>query len=66
LKGLAKDGLASDAGTPRKFSDLVLFVCLSNSRMVGFQKIAEPIFNFFAKAAIKKGRLNKLMQKYCK
>jgi len=33
--------------------------------MVGFQKIAEPIFNFFAKAAIKKGHLNELIQKYC-
>jgi len=43
----------------------VLFVSLSNSRMVGFQKIAEPIFNFFAKAAIKKGHLNELIQKYC-
>lgn len=66
LKGLAKDGLASDAGTPRKFSDLVVFVYLSNSRMVGFQKLAEPVFNFFAKAAIKKGHLNELVQKYCK
>ena len=65
LKGLAKDGLASDAGTPRKFSDLVLFVYLSNSRMVGFQKIAEPIFNFFAKVAIKNGHLNELIQEYC-
>jgi quercetin dioxygenase-like cupin family protein len=66
LKGLAKDGLASATGTPRKFSDLVLFVFLSNSRMVGIQKIAEPIFNFFAEAAIKKGHLNELIQKYCK
>ena len=66
LKGLAKDGLANGAGTPGKFSDLVLFVYLSNSRMVGFQKIAGPVFNFFAKAAIKNGHLNKLIQKYCK
>ena len=66
LKGLAKDGLASKAGTPKKFSDLVLFVHLSNSRMVGFQKIAEPVFDFFAKRAIKKGRLNELIQHYCK
>ncbi|MDQ6889107.1 MAG: cupin domain-containing protein [Bacteroidota bacterium] len=66
LKGLAKDGLASDAGTPRKFSDLALFIYLNNSRLVGFQKLAEPIFNFFAKAAIKKGHLNKLTKKYCK
>jgi quercetin dioxygenase-like cupin family protein len=66
LKGLAKDGLASDAGTPRKFTDLVLFVYLSNSRMIGFQKIAEPVFDFFAKAAIRKGRLSKLIESYCK
>ena len=66
LKGLAQDGLSNDAGTPRKFSDLVVFVYLSNSRMVGFQKIAEPVFNFFAKAAIKNGHLNELIQKNCK
>ena len=66
LKGLANDGLASDAGTPRKFSDLALFVYLNNSRLVGFQKLAEPIFNYVAKASIKKGHLNELIQKYCK
>ena len=66
LKGLSNDGLATAAGTPRKFSDLVLFVHLSNSRMVGFQKMAEPVFNFFIRAAIKKGHLNKLILKYCK
>nr|WP_315421075.1 cupin domain-containing protein [uncultured Pedobacter sp.] len=46
LKRLANDGLSNRAGTPKKFSDLVLFVYLSNSRMAGFQKIAEPVFNF--------------------
>jgi quercetin dioxygenase-like cupin family protein len=66
LKGLAKDGLASASGTPKKFSDLALFVYLNNSRMVGFQKIAEPIFNYVAQTAIKKGRLKELELKYCK
>lgn len=66
LKGLAKDGMAGTAGTPKKLSDLALFVYLNNSRMVGFQKIAEPIFNYVAKAAIKRGRLNELILKYCK
>ncbi len=65
LKGLANDGLASNAGTPRRFSDLVVFIYLSNSRMIGIQKIAEPIFDFFAKAAIKRGHLNALIRKYC-
>ena len=64
LKGLANDGLATQAGTPKKFTDLCLFVYLSNSRMAGFQKFAEPVFSYFAKAAIKKGQLNMLIQKY--
>lgn len=66
LKGLATDGLASAAGTPKRFSDLALFVFLNNSRMVGFQKVAEPIFNYVAQTAIKKGRLNELIEQYCK
>jgi quercetin dioxygenase-like cupin family protein len=65
LKGLAKDCLASAAGTPRRFSDLALFVYLNNSKMVGIQKIAEPLFNWIAKTAIKKGRLDDLLKKYC-
>ena len=65
-KGLANDGLASVAGTPKKFMDLVLFVYLNNSRMIGLQKIAEPIFNYFARKAIKNGRLDELKLKYCK
>jgi quercetin dioxygenase-like cupin family protein len=64
LKGLAKNSLASAAGTPRKFTDLVLFIYLSNSKMIGFQKIAEPVFDFFAKAAIRKGYLDQLLQQY--
>lgn len=64
-KGLAKDGLASITGTPKEFKDLALFIYLNNSRMVGFKKVAEPIFKYVAKAAIKRGHLNKLVQKYC-
>lgn len=64
LKGLAKDGLASAAGTPKKLSDLALFVYLNNSKMVGIQRIAGPVFNWIAKRAIKTGRLDELMEKY--
>jgi quercetin dioxygenase-like cupin family protein len=64
-KGLAKDGLASAAGTPKKLSDLALFVYLNNSKMVGLQKVAEPLFNYLAKSAIKKGRLKELEVRYC-
>jgi len=65
LKGLANEGLASTAGTPKKLSDLALFVYLNNSRMVGFQKIAEPFFKLLARKAIKRGRLQELELKYC-
>jgi quercetin dioxygenase-like cupin family protein len=64
-RGLANDGLASVAGTPKKLTDLALFVYLNNSRMVGPQKIAEPLFNYLAKKAIKNGRLKELKLKYC-
>ncbi len=65
LKGLAKDGLTSTSGTPTKLSDLALFVYLNNSRMIGLQKFVEPIFNYLAKKARRKGRLNELECKYC-
>jgi quercetin dioxygenase-like cupin family protein len=64
LKGLSQDGLANAAGTPTKLTDLALFVYLNNSNMTGFQKVAEPLFNYLAKRAIKTGRLHKLEQRY--
>ena len=66
LKGLAKDGLASDAGTPKSLADLALFVYLNNSKMVGIQRIAAPLFKIVANIAIKRGRLGELVEKYCK
>jgi quercetin dioxygenase-like cupin family protein len=65
-KGLAKDGLASTSGIPKRLSDLALFVFLNNSKMTGIQKIAEPLFNYLAKRAIKKGRLKELTLTYCR
>jgi quercetin dioxygenase-like cupin family protein len=65
-KGLAKDGLADASGTPKRFSDLALFVYLTNSGMVGFQKIAQPVFKYVASRAIKNGRLKQLEIKYCR
>ena len=66
LKGLASDGLASMAGTPKQFLDLAIFVHLNNSKMLGFQKVAGPIFNYVARREMKKGRLDFLINKYCK
>ena len=47
-KGLAKDGLASTSGVPKRLPDLGLFIFLNNSKMTGIQKIAEPFFNYLA------------------
>ncbi|WP_052731026.1 DUF4267 domain-containing protein [Spirosoma radiotolerans] len=63
-KGLAKDGLASESGTPKSLSDLALFTHLNDSHMVGLQRIAQPLFSFLATRAIKGGRLAYLIQKY--
>jgi len=63
-KGLANDGLASASGTPKKLSDLALFIRLNDSHMVGFAKIAEPLFAYLARRAIKQGRFDFLKEKY--
>lgn len=63
-KGLANDGLASRSGVPKKLADLALFVFLNNSKMTGIQKMAEPLFNYLAKKAINKGRLEELTLTY--
>ena len=65
LKGLAREGLVSASGVPKKLSDLALFIYLNNSRMVGIQKITEPLFDYFARKAIRNGRLKELELKYC-
>lgn len=63
-KGLAKDGQSSASGVPKKLTDLAIFVYLNNSQLVGWQKLAAPIFNNRVKAAIRNGRLNQLLQEY--
>ncbi|MBO0931997.1 DUF4267 domain-containing protein [Fibrella aquatilis] len=63
-KGLANDGLASKSGTPKKLSDLALFIRLNDSHMVGFQKVAEPLFAYLATRAIRRGTLSHLKGKY--
>jgi quercetin dioxygenase-like cupin family protein len=65
-KGLAKDGLASKSGTPKKLLDLALFIRLNDSHMVGLQKVAEPLFRFLATRATKSGRLGYLKEHYAK
>src|SRR5450432_1471152 len=64
-KGLTKDGLANVSGIPNKISDLALILYLYNSKMVGIRKMVEPLFNYLAQSARRKGRLDRLTQTYC-
>ncbi|MBP2833743.1 cupin domain-containing protein [Aquimarina sp. U1-2] len=66
FKGLAKDGLLSRSGTPKRLIDLAVFVYLNNSKMVGFQKLGQPIFSLLVTLARKNGRMAELISKYCK
>jgi quercetin dioxygenase-like cupin family protein len=62
--GLKRDGLLTSAGTPKHISDLAIFLKLNNSKMKGFSKVVEYIFNLIANNAIKKGRLEQLRNRY--
>lgn len=65
LTGLANDGFANKRGIPKRLTDLVLFLYLSDSRLVGPAKLAEPLFAMFVRLAIRNGRLNTLIHRYC-
>lgn len=65
LTGLANDGFANKRGIPKRLTDLVLFLYLSDSRLVGIAKIAAPLFAILVRRAIRRGRLNTLIHRYC-
>ncbi|MCF3110415.1 DUF4267 domain-containing protein [Niabella sp. CC-SYL272] len=65
LTGLANDGFANKRGIPKRLTDLALFLYLSDSRLVGPAKLAEPLFGILVRMAIKNGRLNTLIHRYC-
>jgi quercetin dioxygenase-like cupin family protein len=62
--GLKKNGLLRDDGTPKKLSDLAIFIKLNNSKMTGLGKIAGSFLNLIANSSIKKGRLEQLRNNY--
>ncbi len=64
FRGLVNDGLANKTGTPKRLSDLALFLWLNDSHMIGLQKIAEPLFTYLAHRAINRGQLARLMATY--
>lgn len=62
--GLMRDGLASRSGTPKRIGDLALFLHLSDSNMVGAGRIVQPVVNWLAQQAIRRGRLAELRNRY--
>lgn len=64
--GLAKDGAATAAGTPRTLADLARFVYLSDAKMTGLLRLVTPVMTFFARRSIKNGRLNAIWERYCR
>ncbi|MGJ1203539.1 cupin domain-containing protein [Sphingobacterium lactis] len=63
-KRLAAAGLASPAGTPKRFKDLALFVFLNDSHSVGLLGMVQPVLTFVAKWQVKNGYLKSLLNTY--
>ncbi len=64
--GLAKDGLTNKKGVPKKFSHLALLITLSDTQIPGPFKLISPVFKWMANRAVKRGELQKLIDRYCK
>jgi quercetin dioxygenase-like cupin family protein len=63
--GLAKDGLTSKKGVPKKFSHFALLIVLSAVRVPGIFSLMMPAFKWSANRAIKNGEAEELIQRYC-
>lgn len=63
--GLAKDGLTSKKGIPKKFSHFALLLVMSSVRIPGIFAFLMPAFRWSADRAVKNGEADRLIQKYC-
>ena len=63
--GLAKDGLTSKKGVPKKFSHFALLIVMSAVRVPGIFSLLMPAFRWSANRAIKNGEAEELIQRYC-
>jgi mannose-6-phosphate isomerase-like protein (cupin superfamily) len=64
--GLARDGKCNNKAVPKKISYLAILFEMSQSYLVGFFSLIQPIFKFAAARARKKGIEKGLLDKYCK
>ena len=63
--GLAKDGLTSRKGVPKKFSHFALLIVMSAVKVPGIFALMMPAFRWSANRAMKNGEADRLVQKYC-
>jgi quercetin dioxygenase-like cupin family protein len=63
--GLAKDGLTSKKGVPKKFSHFALLIVMSAVRVPGIFSLLMPAFRWSANRAIENGEAEELIQRYC-
>jgi quercetin dioxygenase-like cupin family protein len=63
--GLAKDGLTTKKGLPKKLSHMAILTTMSSSRMPGVLFFLGTIFRYIASRAEKRGETQKLIQRYC-
>ena len=64
--GLAKDGLTTGKGVPKKFSHFALLLVMSAVRVPGILRFMMPAFRWSANQAIKNGEAAKLIERYCR
>lgn len=62
--GLASDGLTNKKGIPAKMDHLAALLDLTNTRLVGFFALIQPLLLMRAKRAQRKGVLSELENKY--
>jgi quercetin dioxygenase-like cupin family protein len=63
--GLAKDGLTSKKGVPKKFSHFALLLVMSEVKVPGIFALVMPAFRWSANRAMKNGEPDELIQIYC-
>jgi quercetin dioxygenase-like cupin family protein len=63
--GLAKDGLTSKKGVPKKFSHFALLIVMAAVRVPGIFTLLMPAFRWSANRAMKNGEAEELIQRYC-
>lgn len=66
LSGLAADGLYNKKGIPKDITDLAICGIMSDMRLPGLMSLTTPILKIIAARAIKSGKQQQLLDRYCK